>query len=386
MRHVLVRSPEPHLFHKHVFDTAEECGKTIKQGGLVAFPTETVYGLGANGLNKEALIALFEAKKRPLSDPVILHVSSADDSFKVWNVTKGEMEVIRTLQQAFWPGPCTIVARQSNVVPDEATAASGFASCRYPSHPVAQRFIAASGCPIAAPSANLFGRITPTQASHVQKYFKDTEIDLLECDECCGYGIESTVLKVSQEADDDGRVVVRVLRHGAITENAIVEKLRPLSGFARVESSTGIKPHVAVEGKATESPGQLLRHYAPTAKTCLLIHDPVPGSKLLSRDALASTILIDVLNEYSHIQCEVLQYRILSEKKNSEEISFSLFKALHDAEAEANRLMSSPQGEIQQPLILIGINKALMEGAMDDLKGVYDRLFRAATGEVVYIQ
>eukprot|EP01055_Gregarina_sp_Pseudo9_P001948 Gregarina_sp_Pseudo_9__1947@NODE_233_length_3487_cov_75_999420_g217_i0_p2_GENE_NODE_233_length_3487_cov_75_999420_g217_i0NODE_233_length_3487_cov_75_999420_g217_i0_p2_ORF_typecomplete_len372_score38_16Sua5_yciO_yrdC/PF01300_18/2_6e45SUA5/PF03481_13/6_5e12zfdskA_traR/PF01258_17/0_11_NODE_233_length_3487_cov_75_999420_g217_i023293444 len=350
-----------------------ECGKSIREGRLVAFPTETVYGLGADGLNKEALFALFEAKKRPLNDPVILHVASGEDAFQLWDLSDSEAQVIRKLQQAFWPGPCTIVARQAKCVPDEATAGSGFASSRMPSHPVARRFIESAGCPVAGPSANLFGRITPTRASHVQKYFADSSIDLLECDDCCGVGIESTVVKVSSEKS--GSVTVQILRHGAVTSSMVKRALAGDEVAVIVQEATKKQPHVAEEGAVCESPGQLLRHYAPTMRTCLLLPKPAHGVKALDSKLLASAVLVDIANEFAFLREQVVRYYVISKSlDNYSDIARCLFKALHEAEAEA---------EANNSIILLGVNEALANGQIEELRGVYDRLFRAATGELV---
>eukprot|EP01056_Protomagalhaensia_sp_Gyna25_P002042 Protomagalhaensia_sp_Gyna_25__2041@NODE_209_length_4399_cov_52_558257_g163_i0_p1_GENE_NODE_209_length_4399_cov_52_558257_g163_i0NODE_209_length_4399_cov_52_558257_g163_i0_p1_ORF_typecomplete_len378_score54_28Sua5_yciO_yrdC/PF01300_18/3e46SUA5/PF03481_13/2_3e11_NODE_209_length_4399_cov_52_558257_g163_i012332366 len=342
-----------------------QCGIRLRSGGLVAFPTETVYGLGANGLDREALLALFAAKRRPLSDPVILHVAEPDAALKLWNLTTEELGIVQRLQAAFWPGPCTIVARQASVVPDEATAASGFAACRLPAHPVAQRLIRAAGVPVAGPSANLFGRITPTQAVHVRKYFEDEpNIDLLECDQCCGVGIESTVVKVEG-------LTIEILRQGAVTHTMIQTVVSGLE--TQVQSRP--QPAVAPCGAACHSPGQLLKHYSPIVRTYLLV--PAPRGRPLATQELRHAVLVDVTGEYKSLKGNVAEYLCLSDVGNSHEIAHRLFGVLHVAEQKALALNAT---------ILLGLNGSLVKGDNEDLRGVYDRMYRAAMGEFVCIE
>eukprot|EP01057_Protomagalhaensia_wolfi_P002666 Protomagalhaensia_wolfi_Nauph_80__2665@NODE_27_length_4681_cov_39_742568_g22_i0_p1_GENE_NODE_27_length_4681_cov_39_742568_g22_i0NODE_27_length_4681_cov_39_742568_g22_i0_p1_ORF_typecomplete_len361_score79_49Sua5_yciO_yrdC/PF01300_18/2_3e46SUA5/PF03481_13/1_1e12_NODE_27_length_4681_cov_39_742568_g22_i021603242 len=343
----------------------KQCATRLRSGGLVAFPTETVYGLGANGLDREALMALFAAKRRPLSDPVILHVADPAAALKLWDLTSEELDIIQRLQTAFWPGPCTIVARQASTVPDEATAASGFAASRLPAHPVAQRFIQAAGVPVAGPSANLFGRITPTQALHVRKYFEDEpNIDLLECDQCCGVGIESTVVKVEGPT-------IEILRQGAVTHTMIRTAVAGLD----VEVKSKPQPAVVADGAACQSPGQLLKHYSPIVRTYLLV--PAPPGRALPPRELRQAVLVDVTGEYKALKGTVAEYLCLSDVGNSHEIAHRLFGVLHVAEQKALTLNAS---------ILLGVNASLVEGDNEELRGVYDRMFRAAMGEFVYVE
>ena len=140
----------------------------IKQGGLVAFPTETVYGLGANALNEEAVLSIFKAKGRPLTDPVIIHVSTAIMATELLEIEDdSSRQMFEILTTCFWPGPLTIIAKAKPFVPKVVSAGTGFVGVRCPSHPLAIALIIASGLPIAAPSANRFGHVSPTKARHV---------------------------------------------------------------------------------------------------------------------------------------------------------------------------------------------------------------------------
>eukprot|EP01054_Gregarina_sp_Poly1_P001073 Gregarina_sp_Poly_1__1072@NODE_1262_length_4582_cov_113_342193_g857_i0_p2_GENE_NODE_1262_length_4582_cov_113_342193_g857_i0NODE_1262_length_4582_cov_113_342193_g857_i0_p2_ORF_typecomplete_len376_score33_08Sua5_yciO_yrdC/PF01300_18/2_1e46SUA5/PF03481_13/3_7e11_NODE_1262_length_4582_cov_113_342193_g857_i025223649 len=357
-----------------------ECGKAIRHNKLVAFPTETVYGLGANGLSKQALLNLFSAKQRPLNDPVILHVSTNEDAFKLWNLSDREARVILRLQQHFWPGPCTLVARARSHVPHEATASTGFVAARMPAHPVARRLIEHAKCPIAGPSANLFGRITPTKAAHVKKYFSDSAITLLECDDCCGVGIESTIVKVTENG---GITTAKILRHGAVTASMVSAALMDILN-SLVEMNPARRPIIAGVKDNCECPGQLLRHYSPTMHTCLLLANncasiELCGAKPMPRSKLSTVILLDVVNEFGHLKEAVLSYHLVSRSSDVREICKHLFNALHRAEAEAENRFDNCE------LILLGVNDNLVLGDIEGLRGVYDRLFRAASGEVVFV-
>jgi len=181
----------------------------IKSGGIVAFPTETVYGLGANALNPNAVAKIFEAKQRPSFDPLIVHIAKKDELF---NIASNVDNRVIDLAERFWPGPLTIVLQKKDIIPDIVTSGLQTVGIRMPSHPIALQLIELSECPIAAPSANKFGRISPTKAIHVKK-----QLPNLECIIDGGQtnvGIESTVITLVE----DGFVL---LRNGIITEEDI---------------------------------------------------------------------------------------------------------------------------------------------------------------------
>ena len=176
------------------FDEAiAHAAQIIRVGGLVAFPTETVYGLGANALDAQAAARIFEAKQRALSDPLIVHVASIK---ALPNLTEGGLEAALPLIETFWPGPLTLVLPRSERVPRIVTAGGDKVAIRMPNHPVALALIEAAGIPIAAPSANLFGHVSPTTAQHV---LDDLEgrIDLVLDGGPTTIGVESTVLDVT---------------------------------------------------------------------------------------------------------------------------------------------------------------------------------------------
>ena len=167
-------------------------GSIIRSGGLVAFPTETVYGLGANGLDPAAVEGIFRAKGRPSDNPLILHVAKKSDVKDLWTRVPEEA---RLLMDAFWPGPLTLIFNRSSLVPDQVAAGLPTVAVRMPDHKTALALIRAAGVPIAAPSANLSGRPSPTTAQHV-KADLEGRIDLILDGGPCRVGLESTVLSL----------------------------------------------------------------------------------------------------------------------------------------------------------------------------------------------
>jgi L-threonylcarbamoyladenylate synthase len=223
-----------------------EGAKFIKEGKLVAFPTETVYGLGANGLDEEAVKKIFIAKGRPQDNPLILHVSSIED---VKPLVKSISKDAEMLMKRFWPGPLTILFRKSNKVPNIITAGLNTVAIRMPNHPVAIELIKNSGVPIAAPSANTSGKPSPTSADHVIEDLYG-KVHMIIDGGNTGVGLESTVLDLTEK-------IPMILRPGGIT----LEDLQKI--IPQVEEDLSIiKDNKDIVPK---SPGQKYRHYAPKA-------------------------------------------------------------------------------------------------------------------------
>jgi L-threonylcarbamoyladenylate synthase len=223
-------------------ETIRRAAELLRGGKLVAFPTETVYGLGANALDAEAVARIFAAKGRPATNPLIVHVA---DEAHVSTVAAQWPEAARKLAAAFWPGPLTLVVPRSAAVPDAVTAGGATVAVRSPAHPVAQALIAAAGVPIAAPSANRSGELSPTTAAHVRQSL-DGRIDLILDGGACPGGLESTVVDVTGPR-------VRLLRPGLVT----VAQLEAVAGPVELAAP--------VEGPLP-SPGMLSRHYAPRTR------------------------------------------------------------------------------------------------------------------------
>ena len=189
----------------------ERAGEIIRAGGLVAFPTETVYGLGADALNAEAVASVYAAKGRPSDNPMIVHIADATDLYPLikGGVSKLSREASILITNV-WPGPLTMVFKKSDIVPDITTGGLDTVAIRMPSNPTARRLIKLAGRPIAAPSANLSGRPSPTTADDVLEDM-DGRIDAIIMGEQCDVGIESTVLDLTD-------IIPRILRPGAITK------------------------------------------------------------------------------------------------------------------------------------------------------------------------
>jgi L-threonylcarbamoyladenylate synthase len=222
----------------------------LRRGGLVAFPTETVYGLGVHALDRPAVRRLFEAKQRPAADPLIVHVLSLADADPLLDAIPASAHL---LAAAFWPGPLTVIMRRSARVPDEITAGLAGVAIRVPAHPVARALLQAAAIPIAAPSANLFSRPSPTRASHVVDDL-DGRIDMVIDGGPTSVGVESTVLDLSRD-------VPTILRPGAVT----AEMLRNVLSEVRTAAAATL----ASEGDAMPSPGLLEKHYSPRAPLTL---------------------------------------------------------------------------------------------------------------------
>ncbi|HEX7360704.1 MAG TPA: L-threonylcarbamoyladenylate synthase [Bryobacteraceae bacterium] len=219
----------------------DRAGELIRAGRLVAFPTETVYGVGANALDPEAVARIYEAKGRPSSSPLIVHVS---DTAMARTMAADWPALADALAAQFWPGPLTLIVRKAEIVPDLVTAGLPSVGLRVPSHPVALELIRRAGVPIAAPSANRFTEISPTTAAHVQASLGG-RVDLILDGGPAQVGIESTVVSLVRNPPE-------ILRPGMITK----EDLEAASGVPWQRGNIDL-PHVM------ESPGLHPRHYAP---------------------------------------------------------------------------------------------------------------------------
>lgn len=238
----------------------EEAAALIRAGMLVAFPTETVYGLGADATNGEAVARIFAAKGRPHFNPLIVHVASIADAEALASLPP----LARRLADRFWPGPLTLVLprRADCGLSDLVTAGLDTVALRMPANEIARALIAATGRPIAAPSANRSGHVSPTRAAHVAADLGEKVAMILDGGET-RHGLESTVVRIHGDA-------IELLRPGAIT----AEALREATGAEITRTSEA--------GSAPVSPGQLASHYAPRARVRLDVMEPRPGEALLA--------------------------------------------------------------------------------------------------------
>jgi len=246
-----------HLDNEESKSAIAQAAEILRAGGLVALPTETVYGLGANALSADAVARIFAAKQRPSWDPVIVHIAGPVSQNPMLtslaaNLPRGAEDLMR----AFWPGPLTLLLPRSPAVPDIVTAGRPLVGIRMPAHPVAWELIGQAGVPVAAPSANVFGHISPTTAEHVLEDL-DGKIDAVLDAGPTQHGVESTVLDPAQQP-------MMIYRPGAIT----ADQIGKIVGM--VES---LKEKIVPEAAAREalpSPGVGLRHYAPHAQLILI--------------------------------------------------------------------------------------------------------------------
>jgi L-threonylcarbamoyladenylate synthase len=238
----------------------------LRDGGLVAFATETVYGLGANALSAEAVAGIFAAKQRPFWDPLIVHLASVEQLTQIAQVPAELTARVSALADAFWPGPLTLLLPRSSAVPDAVTAGRELVGVRVPAHPAARALLAAAGVPVAAPSANLFGHTSPTTTAHVLADL-DGRIDAVLDAGPTSIGVESTVL-------DPTQTPMVLYRPGAVT----AAQLSAVTGVA-VEV---FLPTTEASPTAMPSPGVGIRHYAPRARMVL-----VEGSLAALQVALA---------------------------------------------------------------------------------------------------
>lgn len=240
---------------KLLSDTTENialAAKLIAEGKLVAFPTETVYGLGADAMNAEAVGKVYEAKGRPSDNPMIVHIASKEDFVRLTPRISQDME---KLMEAFWPGPLTMIVERNSEIPDTTTGGLDTVGIRMPDHLVALELISESGCPIAAPSANLSGKPSPTSAQHVIDDL-DGRVDAILCSKNCQVGIESTVIDMTGDTP-------MILRPGIITKEDFEEVL---GKTVLLDPTLNQRPEErGSEEFAPKSPGMKYKHYAPNA-------------------------------------------------------------------------------------------------------------------------
>ena len=284
-------------------------GRIIKEGGLVVFPTETVYGLGANGLNSEAVLKIFAAKGRPADNPLILHIAKKSELKPLWSHVPDNA---RILADTFWPGPLTMIFNRSSIVPDEVTAGLDTVAVRMPLNKTARALINAAGVPIAAPSANLSGKPSPTTAEHVRQDM-DGRVDLIIDGGPCKYGLESTVVSLI------GRPTI--LRPGAVTKEMLEAMIGPVDVAHAVLSPLR-------EGETAASPGMKYRHYAPQEPVVIVAGSREKAAQYIKRHFVPGDRVLCFQEELPLYQdCNPLAY---GKESQVETLSAGLFAALRE--------------------------------------------------------
>lgn len=241
-------------------------GDIIRQGGLVAFPTETVYGLGGDALNPESSRRIYAAKGRPSDNPLIVHIA---DPEALPRIVSEIPDAAAKLAEAFWPGPLTVILRKSGEVPLETTGGLDTVAVRMPAHPAALALIRAGGGYVAAPSANRSGRPSPTLAAHVMEDLQG-RIDMVLDGGAPGIGLESTIVDLTEE-------LPRILRPGYITQGMLARVLGDVA-----EDATILRPQTDC-GQAPKAPGMKYRHYAPEGELTIVQGDPAAVAAYINR-------------------------------------------------------------------------------------------------------
>ncbi|PMQ01858.1 MAG: threonylcarbamoyl-AMP synthase [Dictyoglomus sp. NZ13-RE01] len=314
--------------------------KVLEKGGLVAFPTETVYGLGADAFNPSAIKKIFMVKNRPIDNPLIVHVGRKDE---IYSLAEEVSEDAEKLIEKFWPGPLTLIFYKSSLVNDIITAGSEKVAIRQPSHPVALALLKAFGRPIPAPSANLSGRPSPTKAEHVLEDLGDRIDVILDGGEVV-YGLESTVLDLTEEEPI-------ILRPGACTKEDIEKVLgKKINVWRRSDKNEKVP-----------SPGLKHRHYAP--KVPLYIIDEFNDTwknRILKWLEEGKKVGALVSEEYRSFYPNSVKLLVVGSRKNLPSIAVNLFSGMRMLEDEVDIILS-------ESYPLEGIGLAIM-----------DRLIRAS--------
>ncbi|NWF93323.1 MAG: threonylcarbamoyl-AMP synthase [Syntrophaceae bacterium] len=305
-------------------EVIHRAAEIIREGGIVAFPTETVYGLGANAFDPLAVARIFEVKRRPLFDPLIIHIARPSDVRKI--VLKIPTKA-KHLIDRFWPGPLTVVLLKRPEVPDIVTAGLPTVAVRMPDHPLALRLIEEADCPIAAPSANLFGYLSPTTADHVRDQLGD-QVDLILDGGPCEVGLESTILSVVEE-----RPVL--LRPGGV----------PLE---EIESIIGEVDRALVEEDKPTAPGMLRRHYAPRTPIVL---DWCEDNLDFCRGKRIGLLAFQEPKNFLKFD----QIEVLSKKGDFREAAASLFSAIRRLDALNLDLI------LAEAVPEVGLGRAIMD-------------------------
>ena len=324
----------------------EKAAQILKDGGLCAIPTETVYGLAANALNADAVNAIFAAKGRPADNPLIVHIAELSE-LEIY--ASSFPEKAKKLTEQFWPGPLTVILPKTEQVPSAVTCGMDTVAIRMPSHPIAREIIKQAGVGLAAPSANRSGRPSPTTVNHVLEDM-DKKIDAIVDGGDCKYGLESTVISFIGD-------IPRLLRPGAVTPEQITEAIGEIIIDEAVTAK--LKPNQQVL-----SPGTKYKHYAPKAQVKIIKGTLEQFCKYVSNFDKNSTLALCFENEPQFISLPCLTYGKCNDESSQAQ---ELFGALHAIDEMENiKLVFARCPEIK------GVGLA-----------VYNRLLRAAGFEVI---
>lgn len=288
----------------------ERAAEIIKNGGLVAFPTETVYGLGANALDAEASKKIYVAKGRPSDNPLIAHIASLDT---LDEIVEDVSDVAKKLIDKFWPGPMTLIFKKKDLVPDSTTGGLKTLAVRFPENEIAKALIEKSGVPIAAPSANTSGKPSPTKGEHVIEDL-DGKVDMILDGGEVGLGLESTIIDVTDKPT--------ILRPGFITQ----EMLEQVIEEVELDKTILEKP---TEDFAPKAPGMKYRHYAPKTELVIVRGSAENVAQKIREEAKNKKIAIITVDQHKDLY-EELDAKVVSwgDLENMDEIAHKIFDAL----------------------------------------------------------
>jgi len=323
----------------------KQAAELIVENEVVAFPTETVYGLGANALQEKAVLKIFEAKGRPTDNPLIVHISRREQLFKL---IKGcILKVADKLIDEFWPGPLTIIFKKSSQVPQITTASLETVAVRMPSHPIALALINQTELPLAAPSANSSGFPSPTSAEHVYSDLNG-KIPLIIDGGICDIGLESTVVEIQSEQ-------VNILRPGAIT----MEMIKKVVGNTHLVKTINHKEYVK-----PKSPGMKYKHYSPSTPLWIVKKDS-SITKILKKNNINNekTLIIVSSETLQNLKLNQIKARIknLGSINDLNYIAKNLFKILRESDLEDFKLILIE--EVSQKDIGIAVMNRLTKAA-----------------------
>ncbi|WP_225743446.1 L-threonylcarbamoyladenylate synthase [Marinilactibacillus sp. Marseille-P9653] len=303
----------------------EKAVQLLLEGEVVTFPTETVYGLGADATNEEAVKKIYEAKGRPADNPLIIHVSSIEQAYEyAEEIPKAAQKIM----EAFWPGPCTIVLKKKGPIAQTVTAGLGTVGIRMPNHPIALQLIKDTGKPLAAPSANSSGKPSPTSAQHVYRDLNGKIAGIVEGGET-GVGLESTVLDLSNPKSPT------ILRPGGISRSEIEAVIGPVR----------FNPGLVKESDAPVAPGMKYTHYSPTEPVIIISEKGIGWEKAIKQYQLDGEVVGILASEETIKQFGTKETVMFSLGEKSDVISASrrLFKGLRFfEETKATIILAEP--------------------------------------------
>ncbi len=346
---------DPECIDEAAIEALKLCAETVKRGGLVCFPTETVYGLGANAFNKYAVDNIFRAKGRPNDNPLIVHVSEYDMLPLVVNCGEPQLSGLMDLGSAYWPGPVTIIVDKDPDLPDNVSCGLKTVGVRMPSHPIARKLIELAGVPVAAPSANLSGKPSPSKAEHVIEDLMG-RVDIIIDGGDCDVGVESTVLDISGD-------VPIILRPGAIT----LDDVKKVLGEADLcDWRGGVKA-----GEKPKSPGMKYTHYSPAAEVVIYEGDNELVKRQIKIEAMSCVLKgenVGIMTVDENVPFYAMIPNVLS------------LGGRDDALAQAGSLF-----KLLRQFDELGVTKVFAEAVPQEGIGnaVMNRLWRAAGGNVV---